>query len=66
MAFSTGHLKRIYYAIKSERRELSTEADVPGTRRRRLPVLGTVTAQRRDLESRRLASDEELERRAEE
>ena len=66
VASLTRQLKGIYDVIKSERRELSTEAVVPGARRRRLPVVGTATTQRLDLESRRLASDEELERRAEE
>ena len=43
VASLTRQLKGIYDVIKSERRELSTEAVVPGARRRRLPVVGTAT-----------------------
>ena len=66
VGFLTQQLKTIFNVIKTEGRELVTEAVIPETRRRTLPVLGTATTQRLDLEAKRLLSDEELKAKADE
>ena len=66
VAFLTSHLMYIYEQIKTNSRELVAEAVIPGERRRHLPVLGTATAQRLELEARRHLSDDELKAKAEE
>ncbi|KAJ8603702.1 hypothetical protein CTAYLR_000176 [Chrysophaeum taylorii] len=64
--FLTAHLEYVYEQIKTNSRELVAEAVVPGERRRQLPVLGTATAQRLELDARRHLSVDELKAKVEE
>ncbi|KAJ8600861.1 hypothetical protein CTAYLR_008209 [Chrysophaeum taylorii] len=64
--FLTAHLEYVYEQIKTNSRELVAEAVVPGERRRQLPVLGTATAQRLELDARRHLSVDGLKAKVEE